>query len=475
MILGRPEIMRAQSFKIAITLLCALSFSFKSFSCECGAPGPACAYISAAPVVFVGTPIFSNDDGSGTFRQQTLYKFTVDEIFKGLPEGTKAVWVDPGSYTSCYAEYKLGVKLLVFASAGRFVPADTAAMTTAAPSGKKKPLPPGFDPEMAVYYVPECTGTREADFAGDDIAWLRSWKKGDTRTRIQGIVVDSLGWPLSGVEVIANGVSGGRISNTDSAGAFGIEPVEPGQYNLSAKLANYHLAWKPQVDVPQHGCGYLRLPMDSPGVLSGTVVEKGHGKPVAGLELDILRLRGTEATIPDNIGHETTGTNGFYRYKDLPAGDYLIGVNLWSEPNVDTPYARTYAPGVPDRDQAHVIHLAAGQKLSGIRLQLPPRLRFRTVHVQVKWPDGSSVGHGVSVTTDESESGVTDIEETKQDGSVSVQCFAARSCTIEAKKWLTKPGEDTTPQITASLPEQIGDAPISITLILTAKRSRWNE
>ena len=233
------------------------------------------------------------------------------------------------------------------------------------------------------------------------------------------------------------------------------------------------MTWKPQVDVPQHGCGYLHLFMAATGVLSGTVVRADDGKPVPGLELDVLRLRGTDETIP-GIEHEKTGANGSFHYEGIPAGDYLIGVNLWSRPNVDTPYAPTYLPGVSDRDRAQVIHLAAGQKLSGFRLKVPTRLRLRTVRVQVQWPDGSSVGQGVSVTTYESENSVTDFEETKADGSTSVQCFAAKGCLIEAKKWLTKPGEEAAPQLAASLPKQVeaGDAPVSITLTLTENEAR---
>lgn len=475
MILGRFRIMCKPLLKHAIALLCALSFSLTSFACECGAPAPACAYVSAAPVIFVGTPVYSNDDGSGTFLQQTLYKFKVDEIFKGLPEGTEEVWVDPGSYTSCYAEYNLGVKLLVFASETRFIPVDTAAMTVAKPMARKKPLPPGFDPKMPVYYAPECSGTRRAESAADDIAWLRLWKKGDTRTRIQGLVIDRFRRPLPGAKVIARSGSGDLTTISDPSGAFSLEPVKPGKYDLSTKLAGYQMAWNPQIVVQEHACGYASLRMGASGVLSGMVADK-NGKPVVGVEVDLALMRGKEETFPP-IHHESSHANGSFRYEDLPEGDYLIGVNLESQPDVDAPYAPTYAPGVSDRQQAQVIHLAAGQKLSGIRLQLPPRMRLRTVHVQVKWPDGRSAGSDVSIETDERQTSMIDFEDTKTDGSALVRCFAAKGCTIQAKKWLTKPGEDAKPQIAASLPRQIkaGEVPVSITLILTETKSHWDQ
>jgi hypothetical protein len=466
--------MRMNIFKYSMALLYVLLFSVtNNYACECGSPGPACTYISSAQVVFVGTPVYSNDNGSGTFLQQTLYKFTVEEVFKGLPENTREVWVDPGSYTSCYADYPLGKKLLVFASVGKFFPIDTAAMTVAKTAGKVKPLPPGFDPTTQVYYAPECNGTRDADNAVDDIAWLRLWKKGEASTRIQGFVFDSLDWPLPRVKVVAKGDAGSLIAATDVNGAFAFEQVKPGKYEMSASLSGYHLSWRPQVAVEEQTCGYARLAMDSTGGISGTVLEN-DGKPAVGVELDIARIHAKKEIIP-SIPREKTENNGFFRYQDLPAGDYLIGINLNSQPNVDRPYARIYAPGVSDRDRAQVIHLAPGQKVSGIRMQLAPRLRLRTVHVQVLWPDGRNVGPDVSVVTDESETGVIDFENTKDDGTASVQCFVASSCIVEAKKWLTRPGEDAKPQVAASLIRQIeaGDAPVSVTLILSERRDPW--
>lgn len=289
--------MRTNQLKWAAVFACAIISSLACFACECSAPAPACSYISAASIVFVGTPVFSNDNGSGTFIQQTLYKFAVDEIFKGLPEGTKEVWVDPGSYTSCYAVYKIGTKLLVFASKGKFAPVDTAAMTIAKHSGKKKPLPPGFDPKMPVYFAPECSGTRDAVRAAEDIAWLRLWKKGDTRTRIQGIVLDNLYSRLPGVSVTARRGPKSRTVTTNANGEFSFEPVEPGRYDVSAMLAPYDLSWGPQVEVPEHACSHLRMFIPGTGVLSGNVVGR-NGKPVSGLQVDILRLRGSKVISP---------------------------------------------------------------------------------------------------------------------------------------------------------------------------------
>jgi hypothetical protein len=58
----------------------------------------------------------------GKFIQKTLVHFEVEEAFKGLGPEMHDVWVDPGSFTSCYAEYHVGERYLVFAYGGAVLP-----------------------------------------------------------------------------------------------------------------------------------------------------------------------------------------------------------------------------------------------------------------------------------------------------------------------------------------------------------------
>ena len=467
--------MNVRPLKNLVGLLSAIALSASGFACECGVLGPACSYVSTVPVIFIGTPAFTNEDGSGTFAQRTLYKFTVEEIFKGLPEGTKEVWVDPGSYTSCYAVYELGKRLLVFATTAGSFPTDTAAMTEAKPDGKVKPQPPGFDPKMPVYYAPECTGTREAVSAAGDIAWLRAWKRGETQTRILGTIHDWLDWPLTGAKVKIKSDTGNWSTISDSTGAFLFEPVKPGKYDVDATLAGYRLRWKPQVDVDQSTCGYRDLSLEASGGLSGTVVNR-EGKPLTGVSLVVARMKGKEETFPP-IHHDESRVDGSFLYRGLPVGDYLVGVNLDTAPNVDTPYPKTYAPGVPNRSEARLFHLGPSQTISGIRIQMPPRLRGRTIHLRVIWPNGENVGKGASAETDDEQSNLIDFEGLSEVGTATIKCFAAKPCTIEAKTWLTKPGESEKAQVAASPPHRIeaGNAPVSVTLTLSERREGWNE
>jgi hypothetical protein len=162
-------------------LLVLFSGEIRSFGCSCPPPGPASEYVQGASVVFVGKAVFSDDDGSGKFTQKTLVRFQVEESYKGLGPEVHEVWVDPGSFTSCYALYSVGDQYLVFGYDRPSSPRDTISITVARDRGqsKAKPAPPGFDVKNppTVYWVPECSGTRDVTLQTDnDISYLRKYK-----------------------------------------------------------------------------------------------------------------------------------------------------------------------------------------------------------------------------------------------------------------------------------------------------------
>ncbi len=170
-----------------------LAYCIPFFGCECGPPGHASKYLKGASVVFLGRVAFTDDNGSGTFVQKTLVHFEVEEAYKGIEPHVHDVWIDPGSLTSCYAEYGLGKRYLVFAYGGAFLPKDSPAMSVVSGQSKPKPLPPGIDPNSPprVYAAPECSGTRQITPETEhgvsrELEYLRKFKVRMERTASTG-------------------------------------------------------------------------------------------------------------------------------------------------------------------------------------------------------------------------------------------------------------------------------------------------
>ncbi|HTR37469.1 MAG TPA: carboxypeptidase-like regulatory domain-containing protein [Bryobacteraceae bacterium] len=351
-------------------------------------------------VIFAGRVVYSNDDGSGRFAQGTLVRFAVEEVFKGLPEGTAEVWIDPGSYTSCYAGYKVGERYLVFAS--RTAQGTSAMFITRNRGPQQKPVPPGFDIRNPpdIYISAECHGSRLAGYAADDVRWLRAWRAGKTTTRIYGRILEHYDMyflpprdepPLAGAMIAVRGASGTYTATSNANGEYEIKDIPPGSYTFSASLEHYHLRHDNlPVQLAPGACALMNPGLFTTGEIAGTAVGP-DGKPLAGLKLDTARVF-RDGTLHYEYGRRIiTGSRGEFEITELSSGDFLLGVNLRYGPTLDVPYMATYFPGTHDRESAQLVHVNAAEHKEGLVFRLPAPLLPRDVQVTVRWPDGKSV------------------------------------------------------------------------------------
>jgi hypothetical protein len=425
------------------TLLCISFFCLRlAHACECDRPGPACSLISDSHVVFLGTPVFTDDDGSGTFTQRTLYRFDVSEAYKGLKQGTTEVWIDPGSFTSCYTEYAIGKKYLVFASDVNATLRQAVAVSVV-PGTKTKPIPPGFTPDAPLYFAAQYSGTRP--FAGSDeqVEFLRAWKAGATKTRIYGRVIEDRDnggvyldneQPLKGARVVLRGNNRVRVTVSDQNGDWAFETAEPASYVASAGVPGYSLAYPVEMHVKPNACGYAELRMRCNGSVSGTLVDK-NGQPVAGVEVQAARIT-SKKTIEHLAGARADSKpDGSFRITHLPSGNHVVGVNVSTLPETDTPYPVTFAPGTSELPNAQSVQLRPGGTQKNVRLQLPDKLSIRTIEVYVKWPDGRpAVGAYVFATKkgDNGQRDAIEMVETDASGRARLSVIAGMDYTIKS-------------------------------------------
>jgi hypothetical protein len=465
-----------QRLPVAIVSLLLFCQNIAS-ACECGPPAAACAYVNRAGVVFVGKVVFSNDDQSGTFVQQTLVRFEVEDSFKGLPSGTRDVWIDPGSFTSCYAEYHVGERWLIFAYNGFRMPADTAAVSVV-PGQNVKPLPPGIDPNKppTVYSAPECSGSRlitpETQASVDaDFQYLRRFKAGIALPTVTGRVNPrDFDFPsdegLASVRVTLSGNGLALSTLTDSNGRYSFDPVPVGKYSLGASLPSYLPTLRRQtVEVPASGCGYADFVMVGTGVIQGLLVDHA-GRPLSNVEVDIVRV-GIDGQ-PDNSksGRTKSDRSGSYRFANLPHGTFQIGVNLLVAPDAKTPYKQTL--WIHDGNPS--IHLNPGQKKDLSPLRLPVPAKAHRIDVEVHWPDGRP-GQGVTVWGEiGNEPG--DYGETDAQGVTHLELLEGFTYNVEAKIWV---GPKDNQEVARSGPTQWSapSGPDRLTLVLTQRSKQY--
>jgi hypothetical protein len=357
--------------------VCVLRLS----ACSCGPAGPACAYVSRAVVVFIGTVAFTDHDEALGLRQRTLVKFTVEQGFKGVARGDHEIWVDPGSFTSCYADYKVGDHMLVFGYGGRGLPPDTPVLSVIPGQTKQKPLPQEINREKppAVYSAPECSGTRLIDMndrvLNSDVQYLRQYKDGTATPSVRGRIIEDATFGifgfdpipgLRGVMVTLTGNGLNKSTATDDSGYYVFANTPAAAYYVTPSLRGYISRRNMRaVEVPPEGCGAADFDMIGSGFIEGTLLDSA-AQPAANVRVEVLRLNRDGKPVYYAQKETRTNENGRYQFNELPSGDFEIGVNLFRPPDPQTPYVPTrwYSP----------IHLSPGERKEVAPVRLPSRV-----------------------------------------------------------------------------------------------------
>jgi hypothetical protein len=398
--------------RMLCSLLLGLSVGTASLmSCDCGLL-PVCAYRDA-DIIFLGRVSFTNHDYSAGLNQATLVRFEVEEAFKGIAPDAHQIWVDPGSFTSCYEVYKPGNRYLIFGTLLPAVPQQTAAITIAPwDSSKAKPFPPGFSPSTPppIYYSPECAGSRNANGTPgfkQDLAMLREYRAGVLLPRVLGHVHMSpySGWPyldgpaLAGAEITISNAAVKLKTTTDVTGRFSFHDAPPGDYTVQATLAPYRMnpAAEPfyltgsvngRLRVPEAGCGYTEIELATTSVLRGIIVDsQGKGVPKIFVRLRIKDgSRRSLGAVTDKQGRfAISGVPDAEVYLSAGIDEDLLsgGTNL----NLDMRYRAVYYPGGASATGASALRLGLGETRSLV-LRLGSPLEWSRVKVKVVDKDG---------------------------------------------------------------------------------------
>ncbi len=364
------------------------------WGCSC-VPGaerrPACEAFFQAQTVFVGTVIDQNDNGSRQFDQPVAYLVRVDEAFRGLQEGEKEVFIDPGSFTSCLTRFQMGEQYLFYGYGKGTAIGGRAQGLSARWAGKK---------EFRIFGSGQCSPTRPVKMAGEDVTWLRN-RSDEEQTRIFGVALQQswlgFGWgmndadvPPAGARVVLTGTNGELTTTTAADGSYSFAGVAPGDYRIFAEKAGWTGSRTENVRLFGGGCARNALTLQSHGEAQG-VLRDATGRPAAGVRVELVRVL-PDGHLAGMVSHwSETDENGRFRFRNVAAGTFVMGVNLRSAPTHREPYAATYYPGVARAELAKRLTFGPNTLLENLVLQLPTAIGRRAVRVNVIGADGKPV------------------------------------------------------------------------------------
>jgi hypothetical protein len=370
-------------------------------------------------------------------RSATLVRFDVQEPFKGIAPGVQQIWVDPGSSLSCYQEYRLGERYLIFAVSKRQTPNDTAAMTGMRDGEDVvKSHPSRFDPRSLsrIYYASQCGGSRPADYPSidRDLAMLRAYGAGAALPRVLGHVhlFPFYGWPLTtgpmlkGARVIIDSGTTTLRATTDGAGDFSLGDAPAGDYNAWAELPPYRMGPQVILHVPPAGCGYADIQIMTNTSLRGIVLDH-RGRPAAKIPVAVLP-KDKRLTQAMRLGTETDAI-GQFAIVGIPDLDLYLSAGS-DHPTTRMPYRRIHYQ-LPD--VTSVLLLDQAERRKAMVLWLEPPLEKTTVTVSVVQKSGRPAAN-VGVFAFDADDVIAEHARTGANGIAELSCLRGLEYNLKA-------------------------------------------
>ncbi|MCU1238512.1 MAG: hypothetical protein JWP63_6479 [Candidatus Solibacter sp.] len=247
-----------------------------------------------------------------------------------------------------------------------------------------------------------CSRTSPVEQAQADLDYLRGVKKAGPTGYLYGVAADSEGgnrfdetlrtWIPSGVSGVAVTLTGAGKSAqavTSDNGEFRFDGLAPGKYKVAVAKDGYSLRYAlAEFDVHAGGCAYAMESLVVNRRIVGRVMG-ADGLPAANIQVQLVPTRPNERyPLPFPVAETRTGNDGSYELRNVPAGEYYVGINLAHTPTEEMPYARYFYPGTEDPSRAGVALVKREAGTGTYNFTIPSPQGSRRVEGFVYWPDG---------------------------------------------------------------------------------------
>jgi hypothetical protein len=329
------------------TVLVLLLANSDANACWCAERRPVCEAYGTADTVFVGTVISVNDSPNPIDDARVGYKFSVEQVYAGVPGATVEVLTGRGS-GDCGFSFQAGERYLVYAYRNE------NRLTTSI-----------------------CTRTKLFDRATEDLAFLGTLTSVASGVTLYGEirrddVQGDFNFTDASITIVADKQR--KELRPDAQGNFRVDGLSPDKIFLTLKLPEQFTTsqGEREVTVTDRGCAKVDWYVKDNGRISGRVVNT-DGLPVAGIQVTLEDASNREL---GPINFESSDANGQFLFAGVSAGRYLLSVNRTGHPDRRNPanaYAPSFYPGVTDGKEARVITLAPGEKLADLEVLITKR------------------------------------------------------------------------------------------------------
>lgn len=345
------------------------------WACSCGPmPPPACRGQDSDEAVFLFTAVSVTEDKhfSQAYGRKlgNLAEARIDQRFWGVPE-----WV--GESITIYSGYPCDWLMEEGEQYLAVVHKDTIRRG-----------------EAPFVHISSCGRTRVISRAKADLRLLAERTQKEGRRVVGQVLTKSLSGygldydrPISGARVTIRGDRRDFQTTTDADGLYDITGLSPGFYTATVELHKGLTAPPVEIDLGTRLCADGTISATPTGGVRGVVIDSNGGPVRASIMI------GPAASAPaewEEWKDVSSDEEGRFHLKNIPAGEFWIGINLRRAPSRREPFQRSFYPGVTDLAQAMRIQVGTGTVELSAPFRLDP-LPLRPIRVEVKDSSGAAV------------------------------------------------------------------------------------
>ncbi len=390
--------MIVRTLRIVPLLILIAPLAVRACTCSQAPPGK-CPGLQPGDVVFLGTvteieslraaPVSSSAVSSdppgapapapadANVASVTRYHFRVDERFAGADSPEEDIF-SGGEDADCGYRFKSAGQYLVFTHRGS--------------DGR--------------LYSTICSGTRPARDARALIPQLRAMRDGQRVASVFGVLrrtdppflsaPDDPAAPLGSISLHLRSRYDRFETSTDANGVYSFYDVHAGVYTFAAKLpSRMELTQRtltgglPPFKIPAGACYEYDVDALPTGHIRGSVLGPG-GKPLAIASLELHRAGTYSDSRPGLWSFQ--GAKGIFDFDHIGPGKYILVYNRPNFIDPNSPFARTFYPGVTDLAEAKPIVLKEGQQLLNLKMKVSEGFPTRQIRVRLRWQGARPAG-----------------------------------------------------------------------------------
>ena len=251
-----------------------------------------------------------------------------------------------------------------------------------------------------------CNGTRRAADGRALLPQLRAMRNHDRVASVFGLLhradppllapSDDPDDPLPNIKLKLRSKDDRFATSTGPDGVYSFYDVHAGEYEYTANLpARFEFTQKtlkgglPPFKIPNGACFEYNVSALPTGKIRGAV-QGPDGKPLNLASVELYRADRYDDAKPGLWAFQ--GDNGKFEFDHIGPGEYILVFNRMNRQDPNSPFPRTFYPGVADASETRFIHMKDGEQLLNANIKLRDPYPTRKLKVALKWKDGRPLG-----------------------------------------------------------------------------------